>query len=878
MTRKLTQIVLCFFLLMGAPAMAQTMSDAEVLEYLKQGSQQGKDQQQMAVELARRGVTQEQARRVKEMYQKQMGTSGNGTSTSNQSRMRQKPVEQVSPYYKNGYYRNSNGRDQEMNKAMQEEYERKNKMRYGNGNNSANGKYNKQYNRQFYNNMQPADMYNNPYAGQYNANTEEAKVVSILTDSLGYENDMPVYDPEDEVFGRNIFNTQSLTFEPNVNLATPANYQLGPGDEVIIDIWGASQNTIREEISPDGTISIQDLGIVNLNGMTITEASDFLKRELSKIYSDSQNSIQVTLGNARSISINVMGEVLVPGTYQLSSFSTVFHALYSAGGVSEIGSLRNIQVVRNGENIATVDIYDFIMRGQIQDDIRLQEGDVVIVPPYEALVKITGKVKRPMRYEMKKDETVNTLLKYAGYFAADGYKGSLSIVRQAGREYSICTVDEKDYSVFKIKDGDVVTATAMLDRFTNKLEIKGAVYRPGMYELSGSLNTVKQLVEKADGLLGDAFTNRAVLYRQRENLTSEVLSVDIKGILDGTTPDIPLRKNDVLYIPSIHDLQDMGSVKIWGEVAKVGEYPYADNMTLEDLIITAGGLKESASLVRVDVARRIKDSKSTTPQATIGQNFSFGVKDGFIIEGEPGFVLQPYDQVYVRRSPGYQEQQNVEIKGEILFGGEYALTTKSERISELVKKAGGVTQFAYVKGAKLMRKANEEEMKHMEDIVKMMRKELGDTAMDSLGIEVDSTFTVGINLEEALLNPGGNADIVLRKGDVITVPEYTNTVKINGAVMMPNTVSFKKGNSVKDYISQAGGYSQNAKKTKKFIIYMNGQVAEVRGTGKRQIEPGCEIIVPTKKKKNTAGSILGYISSFSSIAVTMATIANLIKN
>ena len=876
MTRKLSRIILFFFLLMATPVMAQTMSDAEVLEYLKQGSQQGKDQQQIAVELARKGVTQEQARRVKEMYQKQMGTSGSGTSTSNQSRMRQKPVEQISPYYKNGYYRNSNGRDQEMNKAMQEEYDRKTNGRYEN---SSNGKYNKQYNRQFYNNMQPADMYNNPYAGQYNANTEEAKVVSILTDSVEYQNNyIPYNNPEDEVFGRNIFNTQSLTFEPNVNLATPANYQLGPGDEVIIDIWGASQNTIREEISPDGTISIQDLGIVNLNGMTITEASDFLKRELSKIYSDSQNSIQVTLGNARSISINVMGEVLVPGTYQLSSFSTVFHALYSAGGVSEIGSLRNIQVVRNGENIATVDIYDFIMRGQIQDDIRLQEGDVVIVPPYEALVKITGKVKRPMRYEMKKDETVNTLLKYAGYFAADGYKGSLSIVRQAGREYSICTVDEKDYSVFKIKDGDVVTATAMLDRFTNKLEIKGAVYRPGMYELSGSLNTVKQLVEKADGLLGDAFTNRAVLYRQRENLTSEVLSVDIKGILDGTTPDIPLRKNDVLYIPSIHDLQDMGSVKIWGEVAKVGEYPYADNMTLEDLIITAGGLKESASLVRVDVARRIKDSKSTTPQATIGQNFSFGVKDGFIIEGEPGFVLQPYDQVYVRRSPGYQEQQNVEIKGEILFGGEYALTTKSERISELVKKAGGVTQFAYVKGAKLMRKANEEEMKHMEDIVKMMRKELGDTAMDSLGIEVDSTFTVGINLEEALLNPGGNADIVLRKGDVITVPEYTNTVKINGAVMMPNTVSFKKGNSVKDYISQAGGYSQNAKKTKKFIIYMNGQVAKVRGTGKRQIEPGCEIIVPTKKKKNTAGSILGYISSFSSIAVTMATIANLIKN
>lgn len=885
MKRILTQFFFCFLLLVGAPAMAQTMSDAQVLEYMKQSSQQGKDQQQVAMELARKGVTEEQARRVKEMYQKQMGGKNTLSNTPGQSRLRQKPVQQVSPYYKNGYYRNSNGRDQEMNKAMQEEYERKNSKRNGSGipnsksETDTNGKYNKQYDRQFYNNMQPEDMYNNPYSDKYKANTQESKVVSILTDSLEYAptNNYMMYDPEEEVFGRNIFNTESLTFEPNVNLATPANYQLGPGDEVIIDIWGASQNTIREEISPDGTINIQDLGIVNLNGMTIAEAREYLKHELGKIYSDSQNTIQVTLGNARTISINVMGEVLHPGTYALSSFSTVFHALYSAGGVSEIGSLRNIQVARNGQNIATVDVYDFIMKGQVQDDIRLQEGDVVIVPPYEALVKITGKVKRPMYYEMKNNETVNTLLKYAGYFTADGYKGSVSIVRQEGREYSVRTVDEKDYSVSKIKDGDVVTATAILQRYTNKLEIKGAVYRPGLYELSGSLNTVKQLVEKADGLLGDAFTNRAVLYRQRENLTSEVLSVDIKGILEGTTPDIPLRKNDVLYIPSIHDLQDMGSVKIWGEVAQTGEYPYADNMTLEDLIITAGGLKESASTVRVDVARRIKDSKSTTESIVTGQNFSFGVKDGFIVDGQPGFVLQPYDQVYVRRSPGYQEQQNVEINGEILYGGEYALTTKSERISELVKKAGGVTKFAYVKGAKLVRKANEEEMKRMEDIIKMMRKEIGDSALDSLGIEVDSTFTVGINLEEALKNPGGNADIVLREGDVITVPEYTNTVKINGAVMMSNTVSYVKGNSVKDYISQAGGYSQNAKKSKKFIIYMNGQVAKVKGTGKKQIEPGCEIIVPTKRKRSSVGEILGYVSSFGSIAMTMATIANLIK-
>lgn len=574
-----------------------------------------------------------------------------------------------------------------------------------------------------------------------------------------------------------------------------------------------------------------------------------------------------------------MGEVLTPGTYALSSFSSVFHALYRAGGVNDIGSLRAIQLVRGGKPIATIDVYDFIMRGKATDDIRLQEGDVVIVPPYQALVTIEGNVKRPMKYEMKDGENVKTLLKYAGGFSGDAYTRALRMIRQNGREYQVYTIDDIDYSVFPVKDGDKVTAEAILNRFENKLEIKGAVYRPGIYQFGGSLNTVRQLVKKADGLMGDAFTARAVLHRERDNLTREVISVDIKKVLDGTIPDIPLQKNDVLYIPSIHDLQDMGVITVFGEVARPGELPYADNTTLEDIIIQAGGLKESASTVRVDVSRRIKDNKSTDVSSTIGKMYSFSLKDGFVIDGEPGFVLQPYDQVYVRRSPGYQEQANVDITGEVLYDGTYALTNKSERLSDLVKKAGGVTPFAYVKGAKLIRQANDEELKRMEDVFKMMRREMGQANMDSLKLDLDSVYSVGIDLELAMKNPGSSADVVLRAGDKLVVPELSNTVKINGAVMLPNTVAYKDNKSVKYYISQAGGFANNARKSRAFIIYMNGQVAKVKGSGRNMIEPGCEIVVPVKDKNGRMNfqTILGIASFIGSLGLTAASIANILK-
>lgn len=788
-------------LLMGSTtAMAQTgMTDAQVIQYVQEGLSQGKSQQQLMMELSAKGVTTEQALRLKQMYENgEISTESTQTKTvTDTSRMREST---------------------EANKAEEA-------------------------------------------PKQESAPAEAPAKVNPLSEM---------------VYGRNIFTNDKLSFEPDLNMATPQNYRLGPGDEIIIDIWGASEDIIRKEISPDGSINVPGLGVISLNGMNIADAKEYLKSELSKIYADEGNQIQVTLGKTRSIKINVMGEVMVPGTYTLSAFASVFHALYSAGGVTDLGSLRNIKVARNGKTVAEVDVYEYIMQGKTSDDINLQEGDVVIVPTYDAIVKVEGKVKRPMKYEMKENETVSTLLKYAGFFAPNAYKNSVRVVRQEGREYSIATVERDNFGAFKLMDGDVVSADSIINRFSNKLEIKGAVYRPGIYEYCESINTVKKLLQQADGLLGDAFTNRAVLYRQRENLTSEVLPVDVKGILDGTAEDVELRKNDILFVPSIYDIKNIGNVYISGEVVKPGTYPYADNMTLEDIVITAGGLKDAASLVRVDISRRMKDNKGTHAIDTVGQNFSFGLKDGFIVDGEPGFVLEPFDQVFVRRSPGYSEQKNVTVNGEVLYSGEYSLNYKNERLSSLISRAGGLTAFGYARGAKLTRVANDHEIKRMQNVIDMMRRELGESLANSLMLELDSVFTVGIDLEEAMKNPGGSADIVLREGDVISVPEMTSTVKINGAVMMPNTVTYQKGKKVSYYLDQAGGYSQNAKKTKKFIIYMNGEVTKVKSRSNK-VEPGCEIVVPNKVKQNRIGEVIGYATSFASLATMIASLANLLK-
>ena len=558
----------------------------------------------------------------------------------------------------------------------------------------------------------------------------------------------------------------------------------------------------------------------------------------------------------------------------------VFHALYWAGGVNKIGSLRSIKVIRDGETVADVDIYDFIMEGRLKDDIRLQDGDVILVNPYQTLVQILGKVKRPMYYEMKPTETIATLLKYAGGFTGDAYKKAIRLVRKSGREHQIFNVDEMDYSVFRVEDGDVLTVDSVLDRFENRVEVRGAVYREGLYQLSGEVNTVKQLIKKAEGVRGDAFLNRAVISREYDDLTREMIAIDLKGLLNGVVADIPLQKNDILFIPSVQDLREETTVAIHGEVADPGTYLYADKMTVEDLILQAGGLLEAAATTRVEVSRRVKDPKSTVFSGTIGQNFSFDLKDGLLVgEGSGSFHLEPFDEVYIRKSPAYHRQRTVTVAGEVLFSGNYALSKKNERLSDLITKAGGISSDAYAKGARLLRKMSEEELRRKEDVLRMAQMTSGGDSISVKKLDLSDTYSVGINLEKALQNPGSDYDMVLREGDMLYVPEYVSTVKISGAVMYPNTVLYKAGEGWKYYVNQAGGFGNDARKRRAYVVHMNGTVSRLKSGGAKEIEPGCEIIVPSKdpKKKMSPAEIIGMGTSAASLATMIATLVNLFK-
>lgn len=698
----------------------------------------------------------------------------------------------------------------------------------------------------------------------------------------------PVPDPAERgadsraVFGRNVFRSRALTFEPNENQATPENYRLGPGDEVIIDIWGENERSLREEISPEGNIMVEQVGPVYLNGLTIKEANAKLRGVFGQIYAgvsgDSPASeVRVTLGRLRTIQVNVMGEVEMPGTYRLSSFATVFHALYQAGGVTDIGTLRNIRVLRSGREVASVDIYKYLFHGDSKDDIRLEEGDIVLVPSYDLLVEVTGCVKRPMRYEMEAGEPLSQLLAYAGGFTGDAYGREVRVVRTMGREHELFNVDSVGYGTFALMDGDSVAVGRVLDRYANRIEVQGAVYRPGMYELGEGTHTVRELIGRAEGLREDAFRGRALLFRERDDLTPEIVAVDLEGVLSGRLTDISLRRNDVLVVSSVHDLEDRGGFTIGGEVARPGVYPYAAHTTVEDLIVQAGGLLDGASTVKVEVSRRLKDPKSTTPSNGVGKVYAFSLKEGLVVDGEAGFELAPFDVVEVRRSPGYQPQRQVVLDGEVVFTGNYTLIRKNERLSDLVKRAGGITDDAYVRGGRLIRRMNEEERAVRDAALRAARQNRGADSVSLEKLMADDYYAVGIELDKALSNPGSDYDVVLREGDRLVVPEYVSTVKINGDVMYPNTTVYLKDKRVKYYIAQAGGYGARAKRNKAYIVYMNGRVARVKGRAK--VEPGCEIIVPSKRDRKRMGiaEILGLTTSAASIGTMAASIANMTK-
>lgn len=825
---KKLYILFSFMMLLFVQVFGQ-MSDEQVVKMIQDAQKQGMSQQQIALTLSQKGVTKDQMERLKKVYEDQKKGNDKASSSISEDRTRRISADKT-----------TDGKDKTQRELLDRRFLKEQREKL-------------------------PDM--------FEVTDENSKM--SLVDSLNLEMEINqrlekmLEEKQKRVFGRDIFNNNLLTFEPQLNIATPDNYILGPGDEVMIDIWGASENNIRQTISPDGKIIVEGVGPLHLSGLTAKVANTKVRNELGKIYSgiaSGNTFLKLTLGEIRSIQVNVMGEVLFPGTYTLPSLASAFHALYNAGGVSQIGSLRSMKIYRSGKELIDVDVYDYILKGKNDLNIMLQDGDVIVVSPYKNLVEFKGKIKRPMFYEMKDSETVVDLLEYAGGFTGDAYKKNMRILRKSGREYQVFNLDEDEFGGFSLDDGDVVLVDSVIPRFENKVEVRGAFYREGLYAISENVSTVKQLIDKAEGLRGDAFLNRAVLYREKSDLTLEVLAIDVLSLLEGDVEDIALRKNDVLYIPSIFELQEDFTISVKGAVGNPGTYQYVENMTLEDLVVQSGGLLEAASMIKVDVARRIKNPKSTTIGDMRAETFTFTLRDGLLIGGEVGFVLKPFDEVFVRRSPGYQEQQNVFIDGEVMFSGEYSLSKKGERLSDLIKRAGGLTPEAYLQGARLSRKMTKDEQAKVQSLLKLS-KQGGRDSVSQNQLQLGDTYFVGIELNEALAKPGSDYDIILKEGDKLEVPEYNGTVRISGAVMYPNTVVYKNKVKLKHYISQSGGYAQRAKKSRAFIIYMNGTVAIAKGGGAK-IEPGCEIIVPMKQLRKGMG--LAEIMSLASSTTSMA--------
>lgn len=839
---KLYKALLLLALLWGAAfdLAAQTaMSDTQVMQFMIKENEKGTPRTEIVTKLIERGVSIEQIRRIKDKYDKQQNGEVIGakdiSGSSSNSRMR-------SP---NGDVKDPKGQNQ---RAARREPEDVSKM--------------SEKQRALYEQRRDYNFLN--------------EIDGLLPDSLeamGFWEDEELFDQksaEKQVFGRNIFNNRLLSFEPNMNIATPSNYKLGPGDAVFVDVWGASQERFECTVTPDGTILIDNYGPVTVDGLTVAQANQRLKSTLGSRYGGS--NVRLTVGQTRTITIDVMGEVMVPGSYTLSAFATVFNALYMAGGTNEIGTLRNIRIYRNGKLISTCDIYDYILNGNMKGNVRLTSGDVIIVEPYECLVQVTGKVKRPMFYEMKQSESVGTLLKYAGGFTGDAYQSQVRLMRKAGGSLSVYSVDDFDRNAFQLMDGDSVSVDSVLQRYSNMVEAKGALMRPGLFQMDGNITTVRQLIEAAGGLSEDAFTARGLLHRRKEDRSLEALSFDVKGLMDHTVADISLRNEDVLYIASQKSIQEERVLTIHGEVNYPGTYEYADNTTIEDFILQAGGLKDAASTVKVDISRRIRDHQSIQSKAQVAQSFTFALKDGFVIDGTQGFVLEPFDEVFVRRSPGYVEQQHVSVSGEVAFEGTYVLANKGMRLTDLIREAGGLTDEAYAAGAHLERTLTPEEKIKQETMLKMA---VSGDSLDMSQLEMGEVQMVGINLDEAMKNPGSDRwDIVLREGDKLVVPQYSNTVSINGQVMYPNSVAYRKGAKLSFYIDQAGGYGLRAKRRRVFAVNMNGTVTRVRSS--KDITPGCTILVPAKsRRKNMSFS---EILSLGTMTATLGTvIATLVK-
>lgn len=822
-------IVAGVMLFTGMPVFAQVggMTDDQVLEFIVNETSHGTSRSQLMTKLVERGVTVEQVRRVRDKYERmqQSATTGRRDDTQSSSRTRQRNGETR---------RGSDQGDDQMARP-------------------------RNYQRQYSDSRQRDADYNE--ALDYFA-------PDSMDMARGRYYRQEQQDPTQRIFGHDIFRQENLTFEPEMNIAIPADYRLGPGDQVFVDIYGASQKNFEATVSPEGVIDLKGYGPVSVSGLTVAAATARLRATIGRHYQSSQ--IRLTVGQTRTISVNVMGDVEAPGTYTLSAFATVFHALYMAGGITDIGTVRNVKVIRGGRVISTVDLYDYLLHGNLTGNVRLRSEDVIQVGTYESLVRVAGRVKRPMFYELKPGESLATLLGYAGGLAGDAYPDNISLVRKQGGELSVFSITPEERGSFRMSDGDSVYVDSALNRYRNAVEIKGQVRRPGMYQVDGETTTLRRMIERAGGLTENAFLGRALVHRKRADNTTEAISVNLAGLMEHTEPDIALQSRDVVFIASTRDLHEERTMSIFGEVQAPGVYDFVANTNIEDIIIQAGGLKDAASMVRVDVSRRVRNREALETTSQTARWYSFELQNGLVVGADTAFILEPFDEVYVRRSPGYIEQEHVSVTGEINFEGTYSLTKKEMRLSELIQAAGGLTPEAYAHGARLERVLTYAELQKRNTLLKLIVTD----SIDVRKLELSDVRSVGIYLDRAMAEPGSEWDVVLRGGDRLIIPQFTNIVSTNGEVIYPNSVTYREGAPLSYYINQSGGFSQRARKHRVFAVNMNGTVTRVRSS--KDIEPGCEIVVPSRAARR--GLSFAEIISLGTMGVSLsAVLATVLK-
>ncbi len=692
-----------------------------------------------------------------------------------------------------------------------------------------------------------------------------------------------------KIFGAELFSNANLTFQPNLKIPTPRNYVLGVGDEIEADIFGFSEAKYALKVSEEGLIRIPYVSPVKVNGLTFEDAEKKIKQSLIKIYPEiltGKTSVQLSLGQIRTIRITLIGEVVKPGTYDVSSLTSMANALYLSGGPNDNGSFRNIQLIRNGKLITTFDLYDFLLKGDLTNNKRLEDDDIIKVSPYQVRVELKGAIKRPAVFEMKPTETLGTLINYTGGFTDEAYKQSFRLIRIGNDEKEIKTIPFENYPAFQLNSGDVVIIDSISNRYKNRISIEGAIFHPGEYSLDVTVN-LKNLLSKAV-LKENAFLKRGLIRRLKDDFIPEMLDFNVLDVLQGKI-EIPLKREDSIHIYSISELQEKYTVNIAGEVNNVGSFNYTDSMKLQDLVLLAGGFKEGASAKKIDISRRIKsdslnekDSIKYAVIKTITLN-----KNLISSQTLQQFTLFPYDQVNVRKDPSYMEQISVFIQGEVLYPGEYVLQSKNETLSDLVTRAGGINSTAYPSNAILLRNTFRDKVEKTMAQIKTYNVNTQDkdsTSKEIINSEIDNPRQiVNIHLDKALEQPHSAQDLILENSDILRVPKFKETIQTFGGVYFPRKILYEKGMSFKRIINESGGFLINAGKRNSYVQYANGEVSSTKRflffKKYPHIKPGCEVYVPLKREKKplTTGEIIGIASAITGMASIVFGIINLTK-